>query len=187
MHEDHGGPGLVPALPGEVERLWLKIEAYPFESEGGPLTMCRDWSALRTAILAALAAAYTKGADENAKWECPKCGLTMWAGHTNADGSLTCPTCDDLPAALAQRDAETVPLIRLGLAALEACRDGCDYDGWDIQDNALTFGVVSKVEVGEGRYCSEGCRCEEYDADICYRDTPETVRLRALAARATEG
>lgn len=119
-----------------------------------------------------------------------KCDWALEATHVNPQLCSTCQRSQALigrfatalTAARAEGVAVTVPLIRLGLAALEACRDGCDYDGGDIQDDALTFGVVSKVEVGEGRYCSEGCRCEEYGADYCYRYTPETVRLRALAA-----
>lgn len=81
-------------------------------------------------------------------------------------------------AAERERVDALTPLARLGLAALEACRDGDDYEGYDIQDAAEKFGVV--VGVPSDRPCGEDCRCEEYDADICYRDTPATTAARSF-------
>ena len=92
------------------------------------------------------------------------------------------PTPD--PLALAeenQRLREALPLARLGLAALEVSRDGDNWDGWDIQDAAVSLGAVVSVEVGYGRYCGEDCRCAEMAADYCYRDAPSTITTRALA------
>ena len=86
-----------------------------------------------------------------------------------------------------QRLREALPLARLGLAALEVSRDGDNWDGWDIQDAAVSLGAVVSVEVGYGRYCGEDCRCAEMAADYCYRDAPSTITTRALAGGKGEG
>ena len=86
-----------------------------------------------------------------------------------------------------QRLREALPLARLGLAALEVSRDGDNWDGWDIQDAAVSLGAVVSVEVGYGRYCGEDCRCAEMAADYCYRDAPSTITTRALAGGKGDG
>lgn len=37
-------------MPNDIEQLMMKIEDYPFESEGGPLTNCTDWHRLKTEV-----------------------------------------------------------------------------------------------------------------------------------------
>jgi len=98
----------------------------------------------------------------------------------------------DLTALRAQRagDAPTerdalVPLARLGLAALDACHEGGDYDGGDIQDEAEKVGVV-KPEPANAP-CGDNCLCAEYGSDICYRDTPATTAARAIIAALPPG
>ena len=86
-----------------------------------------------------------------------------------------------------QRLREALTLARLGLAALEVSRNGDNWDGWDIQDAAVSLGAVVSVEVGYGRYCGEDCRCAEMAADYCYRDAPSTITTRALAGGKGEG
>ena len=73
---------------------------------------------------------------------------------------------------------EAAPLIRLGLKALEECRDGCDFDGFDIQDKAEAFGVIARQHVTEP--CGERCSCAEEDdfPTECYRDTDATAAMR---------
>lgn len=50
-------------------------------------------------------------------------------------------------------------LARLGLAALEASREGYDYDGGDAHDLAVKLGILVEVRVDEP--CGDNCLCAE--------------------------
>lgn len=80
-----------------------------------------------------------------------------------------------------------VPLARLGWEALQASREGYDYEGADIQQHAETFGVITPEPVNPEWLCQrhETCECEL--GDICYRNTEATTRARAVLDRLKEG
>jgi hypothetical protein len=113
--------------------------------------------------------------------------------HAKADRAEAAKAAllDRLTALLAERERDRAelarlrealaPLALLGLKALEACREGGDWDGGDIQDEAERLGVVVQTPVGPGRYCETGaeCICAECEADFCYRDSPSTTAARA--------
>lgn len=82
------------------------------------------------------------------------------------------------------------PLARLGERALLASREGCHYDGGDIQRDALDYRVTEHI-VMEAPCDGDFCRCLFDGADFpagCYRDTPATATARAVLDRlAKEG
>jgi len=81
---------------------------------------------------------------------------------------------------------------RLGLWILDLMREGCEADGFDVQEKAVEFGVIEGVE--RTGTCAapdgEGCACDEFeDSDqprTCYVDTDETAALRQSFARAAK-
>lgn len=75
-----------------------------------------------------------------------------------------------------------VPLARLGLWVLEHLREhATDLDGGDLQDAAERLGVIAPGPATKPD-CGPGCTCAEYEADICYRDTPATITAKAALA-----
>ena len=78
-------------------------------------------------------------------------------------------------ARLREDAAALMPLARLGECAVSIARGGNDFDGGDVQEEAEKLGIVSQVPA-EKPSCGEQCLCAEYDADICWRNTPATDR-----------
>lgn len=58
------------------------------------------------------AEAAARKAEQDKLWECPECAFTFDRDHTNADGSLTCPLCVDIPEARKAALAPLGPLLK---------------------------------------------------------------------------
>jgi hypothetical protein len=77
-------------------------------------------------------------------------------------------------------------LARLGLKALACSRDGRDYEGADIQDDAADLDVIVAVKRTEP--CGESCVCAEVSDPPfeCYTNSPAVVAALAALLRANK-
>ena len=103
---------------------------------------------------------------ENLRW------IQKRRDETEGSSRLVSVNIDRLLATIANRDKTIAALAPFAWRILERVWEGGDFDGGDLQELAVSTGILIETEMTEA--CSSTCACAEVDdfPQTCYRLAP---------------